>query len=429
MDGAGEGREPGVSYRIIEKIFQLLEFREKQHKLSKSTSSTNHVPMKKEHDVVYFSRSSTLDSYREETDLNLSFPYKYSIEISMLEIYNENVYDLLSPMTSTASILDKRKQSKSDISDRKTLEIRRGSDNLMEVAHLTKETVQSIEDVKTLLKRGNLNRATAYTNMNEYSSRSHMVLNVRVVSSVSNTNQTIGNMFLVDLAGSERLSKNINLDNYERKETLHINKSLSALGDVMRALDCKATHIPYRNSKLTYLLQDALSTGKSRAMMIVCVSPAIHSLDDTAATLQFATNARKISLGKAMPIKNSKKMEEKIKTLSAEKKEWYRSKRKRENQLTFLKKDFKRMEETFFKYQESSSRIVKSKLHSLSLMRKNYTEMTKQYHIEKMAKEEKTFALDQKQQEVRSYNYYSFYFYSISSLLCFSFLFNLASKN
>ena len=102
------------------------------------------------------------------------------------------------------------------------------------------------------LERGNANRAQASTNLNEHSSRSHMILRVEVTSGVGNEKQK-GNLYLVDLAGSERVRKS-EVEGKNLKEAQHINKSLSALGNVMEALDRKASHVPYRDSKVSVKL-------------------------------------------------------------------------------------------------------------------------------------------------------------------------------
>ena len=132
-----------------------------------------------------------------------------------------------------------------------------------------------------LLKRGNSNRATAATDLNEHSSRSHMVLSVDVISGLGETHSNRGTLYLVDLAGSERVRKsNVAGDNL--KEAGFINKSLSALGNVMEALDRKSSHVPFRDSKLTYLLQNALG-GNSRTMMIVATCPIDLAFDESIA--------------------------------------------------------------------------------------------------------------------------------------------------
>merc|ERR1712232_507152 len=117
-----------------------------------------------------------------------------------------------------------------------------------------------------------------------------------------------GTLFLVDLAGSERVKKS-EVAGDHLKEAGHINKSLAALGNVMEALDRKASHIPYRDSKLTYLLQDSLG-GNSRTMMIVAVTPTDVTCDESVHALQFATRVRRINIGAAQRNVTSKNLEE-----------------------------------------------------------------------------------------------------------------------
>ena len=161
--------------------------------------------------------------------------------------------------------------------------------------------VESMQEAMEILNTAKANRSVGLTAMNEHSSRSHCIVKV----SVSGKNpikqeQISGKLYLVDLAGSERLS-----DASEIKETQHINKSLSALGDVIESLAASSPHTPYRNSKLTFLLQDALSAG-NKILMICTVSPVKESMQESVCSLNFATRAHRVQLG------SSKKNVEKI---------------------------------------------------------------------------------------------------------------------
>ncbi|CAE7439101.1 Kifc3 [Symbiodinium microadriaticum] len=134
--------------------------------------------------------------------------------------------------------------------------------------------------------------------MNEHSSRSHMMLQVVVESVHRTTNQTSrGKMNLVDLAGSERINKS-GATGQALKEAQNINKSLSALGDVIAARGAKQAHVPFRNSTLTYLLQDSLSQD-SKTLMFVCISPVVYNSEETFCSLNFASRVRSVELGKA----------------------------------------------------------------------------------------------------------------------------------
>jgi kinesin family protein C2/C3 len=154
------------------------------------------------------------------------------------------------------------------------------------------------------MKQGQANRAVGSHDMNEHSSRSHSLLTL----SVSGKNElsgssTAGKLHLIDLAGSERVSKT-DATGDRLKEAQNINRSLSALGDVIAALGTKSKgasgkgHVPYRNSKLTYLLQDSLG-GNSKVCMIVNVSPVSRNVGETVCSLTFASRCRNVELGAA----------------------------------------------------------------------------------------------------------------------------------
>ena len=228
--------------------------------------------------------------------------FNFHVTVGMLEVYNDEIYDLLS--------------NNDTIDGNKTLDVRRSNAGYMEVPGLTRESVTSPSDVVAVLNRGNSQRATSSTNMNEHSSRSHMVLHAMVHTKINQQDQPVGNLYLVDLAGSERVRKS-GVEGSEMKEAQHINKSLSALGDVMAALDEKKSHIPFRNSKLTYLLQDSLG-GNSRTMMVVTVCPGTASVDESICTLGFATRVRRINLGSAQRNVSNKNLEENLKSAKRE---------------------------------------------------------------------------------------------------------------
>ena len=201
------------------------------------------------------------------------------IKVSLLEVYNENIRDLLA-----------------DSNDLK-LEVKM-SEKGNYVPGLTVVPVDEIGQVFQLLKKADKNRSSTATNMNEHSSRSHMMLQVIITSEHKETgNVMIGKLNLVDLAGSERIDKS-GATGQALKEAQNINKSLSALGDVIAARAQKQGHVPFRNSTLTYLLQDSLSQD-SKTLMIVCVSPVIYNAGETFCSLNFASRVRTVELGKA----------------------------------------------------------------------------------------------------------------------------------
>eukprot|EP00586_Coscinodiscus_wailesii_P011849 CAMPEP_0172519254 /NCGR_PEP_ID=MMETSP1066-20121228/291306_1 /TAXON_ID=671091 /ORGANISM="Coscinodiscus wailesii, Strain CCMP2513" /LENGTH=1443 /DNA_ID=CAMNT_0013301807 /DNA_START=226 /DNA_END=4557 /DNA_ORIENTATION=+ len=246
----------------------------------------------------------------------------HSISISMLEIYNDDVYDLLSPAQTGNNVIGNK---------RKPLDIKRATDNTIKVPDLHSHTIKNAEEVNALMATANANRATASTNLNAHSSRSHMVLTITIT-----TPTTCSSLSLVDLAGSERILKSKVLG-AQLKEAQHINKSLSALGDVMEALDQKASHIPYRNSKLTYLLQNCLG-GNARTLMVVTVNPACD--DESHCALQFAKRARRVTAPTATKKVVEKNNEKQIKALTAEIKAITKAKDAKDQQLLTLKRDY-----------------------------------------------------------------------------------------
>ncbi|CAN4089890.1 unnamed protein product [Withania somnifera] len=157
--------------------------------------------------------------------------------------------------------------------------------------------VNCATDVIDLMKLGDLNRAVGCTAMNNRSSRSHSVLTVHVHGEDTSGNIIHSCLHLVDLAGSERVDKS-EVTGDSLKEAQHINKSLSCLGDVITALAQKNSHIPYRNSKLTLLLQNSLG-GHAKTLMFAHVSPEGDSFGETISTLKFAQRVSSVELGAA----------------------------------------------------------------------------------------------------------------------------------
>merc|ERR1712113_1006992 len=153
-------------------------------------------------------------------------------------------------------------------------------------------------DVLKAMKEAQANRTVMATDMNEESSRSHSIVQVKTLStSKKEKRDYIGKINLIDLAGSENTNKS-GVTGQGMKEAQNINKSLSALGDVISSLVAKNPHIPYRNSKLTMTLKDSLG-GDSKTLMIVCTSPAQYNVSETLGSLTFAARARNVELGKA----------------------------------------------------------------------------------------------------------------------------------
>ncbi|XGW15406.1 hypothetical protein V3C99_001128 [Haemonchus contortus] len=199
----------------------------------------------------------------------------FLVRVSYLEIYNEELRDLLAKDSHSSN-----------------LEIKEKADIGVYVKNLISIIVGSASQMQKLMEFGNKNRRVGATQMNEESSRSHAMFSVTVEASERGM-VTQGKLHLVDLAGSERQSKT-GAAGERLKEAAKINLSLSTLGNVISALvDVKSTHIPYRNSKLTRLLQDSLG-GNSKTVMIANIGPASYNYDETLSTLRYANRAKNI---------------------------------------------------------------------------------------------------------------------------------------
>ncbi|XP_071735388.1 kinesin-like protein KIN-14R [Rutidosis leptorrhynchoides] len=209
--------------------------------------------------------------------------FTYNISVSVLEVYNEQIRDLLASSSSSSS---------------KKLEVKQDSEGMHNIPGLVEAEVENIKEVWNVLQAGSSARAVGSNNVNEHSSRSHCMLCIMVkAKNLINGECTNSKLWLVDLAGSERLAKT-DAQGDRLKEAQNINRSLSALGDVISALANKSSHIPFRNSKLTHLLQDSLG-GNSKTLMFVQISPSENDLSETLSSLNFATRVRGVELGPA----------------------------------------------------------------------------------------------------------------------------------
>ncbi|KAJ4875063.1 P-loop containing nucleoside triphosphate hydrolases superfamily protein [Raphanus sativus] len=217
----------------------------------------------------------------------------YEVGVQMVEIYNEQVLDLLSD----------------DISQKKYPLLSRilstTSQNGIAVPDASMYPVTSTSDVITLMDIGLQNRSVGATAMNERSSRSHSIVTVHVRGKDMKTGSVLyGNLHLVDLAGSERVDRS-EVKGDRLREAQHINKSLSSLGDVIFSLASKSSHIPYRNSKLTQLLQSSLG-GRAKTLMFVQLNPDATSYSESMSTLKFAERVSGVELGAAKSSKEGK---------------------------------------------------------------------------------------------------------------------------
>ncbi|GAB2219619.1 hypothetical protein Droror1_Dr00007256 [Drosera rotundifolia] len=206
--------------------------------------------------------------------------FEYEIAVQMIEIYNEQVRDLLSSDSHGLAVPD-----------------------------ASMRPVRLTSDVIELMRTGHENRSVSATAMNERSSRSHSIVTIHVQGTDIKTGVTTrGSLHLVDLAGSERVDRS-EATGDRLKEAQHINKSLSALGDVIAALAQKSSHVPYRNSKLTQVLQTCLG-GRAKTLMFVQVNPDATSYTETVSTLKFAERVSGVELGAARSSKEGRDVRE-----------------------------------------------------------------------------------------------------------------------
>ena len=224
--------------------------------------------------------------------------WKFRMSASFLEIYNETLRDLLTSDIKSNSTMKERK-----------LVIKRNSegksyvDGLSKVPIDTEDAELGMNQLDKVIACAARSRSVAKTNMNAQSSRSHSVFMLHLQGYNEDTEAVVdGSLNLCDLAGSERLDRSgAGSDMRRLKETQAINKSLSCLSDVFNSLANGCSHVPFRNSKLTYLLQDCLS-GDGKALMFVNLSPTAASTSESLCSLRFAQRVNQVELGK--PIKH-----------------------------------------------------------------------------------------------------------------------------
>lgn len=204
---------------------------------------------------------------------------EFLVRVSFLEIYNENIRDLL-------------------VDDEKKLDIKEDKDKGIYVQDLSMLPTKSVEDMLNVMFKGDQNRSVGATAMNQDSSRSHSIFTIYIevgekVEGSAEPKFRAGKLNLVDLAGSERQSKT-QATGQRLEEAKKINLSLSALGNVISALVAGGKkHVPYRDSKLTRLLQDSLG-GNTKTLMIAAISPADYNFEETLGTLKYASRAKQI---------------------------------------------------------------------------------------------------------------------------------------
>ncbi|KAG8052359.1 hypothetical protein GUJ93_ZPchr0001g29284 [Zizania palustris] len=207
----------------------------------------------------------------------------------MLEIYMGNLRDLLAP-----------RSKNSGFTNVPSLPIKTDPHGGIEIEDLVAVTVNCFQEVKRLYEVGTRLRSTASTMANSTSSRSHCLIRISLTTlNATERRKATNKLWMIDLGGSERLVKT-KATGKRLKEGKAINLSLSALGDVIDALQTKNTHVPYRNSKLTQVLRDSLGC-ESKTLMLVHISPNEGDLCETICTLGFATRVKSIRLERAEP--------------------------------------------------------------------------------------------------------------------------------
>lgn len=240
----GTSRNLGINYRALKEIFEIIESRTETH--------------------------------------------KYSIEISILEVYNEQIRDLLNPST-------------------KKIEIREDAKGNMHMPGVDVYSAHTYTDIIKAIEAGKTNRSVGCTNINEYSSRSHCIVTI-YIHCTANDENFMSKLNLIDLAGSERICKS-EAEGLRMFEACNINQSLSALGKVLYSLAGKQPHIPYRDSKLTHLLRDSLS-GDAKTMMIITVNPSHEDVSESSSSLSFGSRVASVEKGKAKQQTKKKKKKE-----------------------------------------------------------------------------------------------------------------------
>ena len=200
---------------------------------------------------------------------------EYTVRVSYMEIYMERIRDLLAPHNDNLPVHEEKNRG-------------------VYVKGLLEVYVSSVAEVYEVMKRGGNSRAVAATNMNAESSRSHSIFVITITQkNIETGSAKSGQLFLVDLAGSEKIGKT-GASGQTLEEAKKINKSLSALGMVINSLtDGKSQHIPYRDSKLTRILQESLG-GNSRTTLIINCSPSSYNDAETLGTIKFGMRAKSI---------------------------------------------------------------------------------------------------------------------------------------
>ncbi|CAK8990076.1 Kinesin-related protein 3 (Kinesin family member 3) (Kinesin-1) [Durusdinium trenchii] len=200
---------------------------------------------------------------------------EFVVKVAIVEIYNERIRDLLDPKKDNLKIHEDKARG-------------------VFIGGVTETYVGSEQEIFDIMKTGKYNRAVAETNLNEHSSRSHLIFMLTIEQkNLHDRSLKVGKLHLVDLAGSEKVGKT-GATGDRLDEAKNINRSLSALGNVINALtDRKSTHVPYRDSKLSRVLQESLG-GNAKTSLIITCSPSYYNEQETISTLRFGQRAKMI---------------------------------------------------------------------------------------------------------------------------------------
>uniref|UniRef100_A0A453RRZ1 Kinesin-like protein n=1 Tax=Aegilops tauschii subsp. strangulata TaxID=200361 RepID=A0A453RRZ1_AEGTS len=297
---------------------------------------------------------------------------EYSVKVTFLELYNEEITDLLAPEEISKVALEERQK--------KPLPLMEDGKGGVLVRGLEEEIVTNCSEIFSLLERGSAKRRTAETLLNKQSSRSHSLFSITIhIKEATPEGEELikcGKLNLVDLAGSENICRSGAREGRAR-EAGEINKSLLTLGRVITALVEHLGHVPYRDSKLTRLLRDSLG-GRTKTCIIATVSPSVHCLEETLSTLDYAHRAKSI---KNRPEVNQKMMKSTlIKDLYGEidrlKAEVYAA---REKVGVYIPKDRYQMEEN---ERKAMADQIEQMTASLETNQKQITDLQEKYDSE-----------------------------------------------
>lgn len=215
-----------------------------------------------------------------------------TVAASMVELYSDRLIDMLA------------ERRPGDVGEQPKLKLRQDQNGRVQVEGLEEREANDVHQMRALLRRGARQRAVKANAMNSQSSRSHLIFTIKITSTGRQTSEVIsGKLLLCDLGGSEKLGRT-GVTGTQMKESIELNKSLSALGDVIEAVAGRKQQVPYRNHKLTQLLQDSIG-GSAKTLMFVNVSPALSNLDQTTHSLKYAMRAKRVTNAPGLNVADS----------------------------------------------------------------------------------------------------------------------------